>query len=50
MFIRVVWKTRRMLNLPQHLREMHVPAGRDSDVLGLAGADFTKMTKGLFDR
>lgn len=50
MFIRAIWRFKRMLNVPQHLREMQAPGNRDFDALGQTGADFTQMTKGLFDR
>ena len=48
MFVRAVWRLRRLVDIKQTLREMEVPTTRD--VLGLSGADFPKMTRGLFDR
>jgi hypothetical protein len=48
MFIRAVWRLRRLIDLKQSLREMEVPATRDA--FGLSRTDFRKMTRGLFDR
>ncbi len=50
MFVRAVWRIRRLVDLKQTLRELDVPTTRDADVLGLTGPDFSKMTSGLFDR
>jgi hypothetical protein len=48
MFVRAVWRKRRLVDLRQGLRETEVPTIRDA--LGVSGADFRKMTCGLFDR
>ncbi len=48
MFVRAVWRLRRLVDIKQTLREMDVPTTRDA--LGLSGPDFKKMTSGLFDR
>lgn len=50
MFVRTIWRIRRPVDFRQTLREMDVASGRQQDSLGLTGPDFTKMTKGLFDR
>ena len=50
MFVRAVWRLRRLIDLKQSLRELDVPSTRKADVLGISGPDFTKMTRGLFDR
>jgi hypothetical protein len=49
-FVRAVWRIRRLVDLRQALREMDVPTTRDADNLGMSGPDFSKMTRGLFDR
>jgi hypothetical protein len=48
MFVRAVWRHRRLVDIRQTLRELDVPTTRDA--LGIAGPDFQKMTRGLFDR
>jgi hypothetical protein len=48
MFVRAVWRLKRLVDIKQTLREMEVPTTRDA--LGLSGTDFQKMTRGLFDR
>ena len=50
MFVRAVWRLKRLVDIKQTLREMDVPSTRDADLLGLTGPDFTKMTRSLFDR
>ena len=50
MFVRAVWRLKRLVDIKQTLREMDVPSTRDADLLGLSGPDFSKMTRGLFDR
>jgi hypothetical protein len=50
MFVRAVWRLRRLVDVKQQLREMDVPTTRDAYFLGLSGPDFSKMTRGLFDR
>jgi hypothetical protein len=48
MFVRAVWRLKRLVDIKQTLREMDVPTTREG--LGLSGNDFRKMTRGLFDR
>ena len=50
MFVRAVWRLRRLIDLKQALREMEVPSTRGQDLLGITPPDFSKMTRGLFDR
>ena len=50
MFVRAVWRIKRLVDIKQTLKEMDVPSTRDSDLLGLTGPDFSKMTRSLFDR
>jgi len=50
MFVRAVWRIKRLVDVKQTLRELDVPSSREADMLGLTGPDFTKMTRGLFDR
>lgn len=50
MFVRAVWRSKRLIDIKQALREMDVPSPRDVDLLGLCAPDFQKMTRGLFDR
>jgi len=50
MFVRAVWRVRRLVDIKQTLRELDVPTTREADNLGISGADFSKMTRGLFDR
>jgi hypothetical protein len=49
-FVRAVWRQKRLLAIKQTLRELDVPPTRNGGILGLASADFPKMTRGLFDR
>ena len=50
MFVRAVWRLKRLVDIKQTLREMDVPTTRDADILGITGPDFSKMTRSLFDR
>jgi hypothetical protein len=50
MFVRAVWRLKRMVDIKQALREMDVPSTREADNLGISGPDFSKMTRSLFDR
>jgi hypothetical protein len=50
MFVRAVWRFRRLVDVRQTLREMQVPSDRENDTLGICGPDFTHMTRGLFDK
>ena len=49
MFVRAVWRLRRLVDIKQVLREMDVPSSPNADILGVSGPDFAKMTRGLFD-
>lgn len=50
MFVRAVWRIKRLVDIKQSLREMDVPATREADALGISGPDFSRMTRSLFDR
>jgi hypothetical protein len=50
MFVRAVWCSKRPFDVKQTLREMAAPSPLNADLLGLCAPDFTKMTRGLFDR
>jgi hypothetical protein len=50
MFVRAVWRSKRLVDLKQTLRVMDVPSPKDADLLGISGPDFAKMTRSLFDR
>ncbi|MFK4811130.1 hypothetical protein N8A98_20820 [Devosia neptuniae] len=50
MFIRAVWRKKRLVDIKQTLRETDVPSARDAGLLGICAPDFTQMTKALFDR
>ena len=50
MFVRAVWRSKRLLDIRRTLRELDGPTTRQSVLLGIAGPDFGKMTRGLFDR
>jgi hypothetical protein len=50
MFVRAAWRNPRLPEFRQNLRGMDHPSRRDGDPMGISGADFGKMTRGLFDR
>ena len=50
MFVRAVLRVKRLVDVKQTLREMEVLSPRNADLLGSAGPDFSKMTRGLFAR
>ena len=50
MFVRAVWRVKRLRDTKQTLREIDVPSTRDAVLLGIGGPDFSKMTQSLFDR
>jgi hypothetical protein len=50
MFVRAVWRSQRLVDIKQTLREMDIRTTRDSNILGTCRPDFPKMTRGLFDR
>lgn len=50
MFVRAVWRNKRLVDSKQTLRETEVPTVRDAVLFGIVAKDFPKMTRGLFDR
>ena len=50
MFVRAVWRSKRLVDLKQTWREIGIPSARDADLLGICGPDFAKMTQSPFDR
>ena len=48
MFVRAVWRNRRLVDIKKTTRESEPPTTRDA--LGLSEPDFRNMTRGLFDR
>jgi len=50
MFVRAVWRVKRLRDIKQTLREIDVPTARDAIMLGISGTEFSQMTRGLFDR
>jgi hypothetical protein len=50
MFVRAVWRDKRLVDIKRSLREMDVPTSRDTVLFGNPKKDFHRMTKGLFDR
>jgi hypothetical protein len=50
MFVRAVWRVKRLVDIRQTLREMDAPSTKEADFLGISGPDFKKMTRSLFDR
>lgn len=48
MFVRAVWRHRRLVGQGPRLPQTNGPATRDD--LGVCAPDFRKMTRGLFDR
>ena len=50
MFVRAVWRVKRLVDIRQTLREMDVPSTKEADFLGISGPDFKKMSRSLFDR
>ena len=50
MFVRAVWRNKRLVDIKRTLREMDFPTSKDSVLFGIAAKDFPKMTRGLFDR
>jgi hypothetical protein len=50
MFVRAVWRDRRLVAIGRTLRDRDVPTTRDADMLGVSAPDFDRMTRGLFDR
>jgi len=50
MFVRAVWRDKRLIEIKQGLREVELPSSKDAILFGRAGKDFPQMTRGLFDR
>ncbi|MDR3472683.1 MAG: hypothetical protein P4M09_13520 [Devosia sp.] len=50
MFVRAVWRDKRLFDVKQTLREVEFPPAKDAILLGRIGKDFPQMTRGLFDR
>ena len=50
MFVRAVWRDKRLIDVKQSLREVELPQVKDAILLGRIGKDFSQMTRGLFDR
>ena len=50
MFIRAVWRDKRLIGAKQVARQNEVPTIRDAVLFGTGSKDFAKMTHGLFDR
>lgn len=50
MFIRIAWNGRRQLLCRPALRKNEIGGGREADDLGVPPRDFSKMTRGLFDK
>lgn len=50
MFVRAVWRAKRLVDIKQTLRKIDVPSMRSAEIIGVTGSDFGKMTRGLFDR
>lgn len=50
MFVRAVWRSKRLVDIKHTSRETGAPSTRDADLLGICGPDFAKMTRALFDR
>jgi hypothetical protein len=48
-FIRAVWRDKRLVDVRRKPRELDVPTIRNGGILGLTGSDFAKMTHSLFD-
>jgi hypothetical protein len=50
MFIRAVWRQKDLVDLRRAIREIGAKSGRNIGILGISPADFSNMTRGLFDR
>lgn len=50
MFVRAVWRVKRLVDIRQTVRGMEVPSAKDAALLGITGPDFSRMTRALFDR
>ena len=50
MFVRAVWRDKRLVDIKQTLRATENPTVRDAVLFGTAAKDFPKMIRGLFDR
>lgn len=50
MFVRAVWRQKRLVDIKQALREVEISTIRDVVLYDISKKDFPKMTRGLFDR
>jgi len=50
MFVRAVWRDKRLIDSKHSRREVELPTARDAVLFGMVSKDFPKMTRGLFDR
>jgi len=50
MFVRAVWRHKRLVDIRKLAGEMDGPSTRDAGLLGITAPDFFKMTRPLFDR
>jgi hypothetical protein len=50
MFVRAIWRDKRLIGIKQTRREVELPTARDAVLFGMVSKDFPKMTRGLFDR
>lgn len=50
MFVRAVWRDKRLIDVKRTQREVELPSSKDAILLGRIGKDFPQMTRGLFDR
>jgi hypothetical protein len=50
MFVRAIWRDKRLIGVKQTRREVELPTARDAVLFGMVSKDFPKMTHGLFDR
>ena len=50
MFVRAVWRSRRLVDPKRTVRELDGPSTHNGQIIGAIVPDFPKMTRGLFDR
>jgi hypothetical protein len=50
MFVRAVWRNKRLVDIRKIAREMDGPSTRDAGLLGIAAPNFGTMTQPLFNR
>lgn len=51
MFVRTIWRLRRLVDIQQHIREMSPAKSRAEEYegFGISPAEFVKMTRSEFD-